>query len=132
MKALAIIEKDGEGYSVSTDNLKTVLHGSGSTVQEAKDEMLAGYEDLVELYKEQGKALPAELRDVTFVYKYDISSLFNAFDFLNATKFAERVGISPSLMRHYKSGDAYISNNQAKKIERGLHKIAHELLMVSL
>ena len=40
MKALAIIEKDGEGYSVFTDNLKTVLHGSGATVKEAKEEML--------------------------------------------------------------------------------------------
>ncbi len=132
MKALTIIEKDGEGYSVYTNNLKTVLHGSGPTVKEAKEEMLAGYADLAELYREQGLELPAELRDLTFVYKYDISSLFNAFDFLNATKFAERVGISPSLMRHYKSGDTYISDSQAKKIERGLHKIAHELLMVSL
>ncbi|MBQ7253179.1 MAG: pilus assembly protein HicB [Bacteroidales bacterium] len=132
MKTLAIIEKDGAGYSVFTDNLKTVLHGSGATVKEAKEEMLAGYSDLEELYREQGRELPAELRDLTFVYKYDIASLFNAFDFLNATKFAERVGISTSLMRHYKSGDTYISDTQAKKIERGLHKIARELLMVSL
>lgn len=132
MKALAIIEKDGEGYSVYTDNLKTVLHGSGATVKEAKEEMMAGYNDLVLLYQEQGRELPAELRNLTFDYKYDISSLFNAFDFLNATKFAKRIGISPSLMRHYKSGGTYISDNQAKKIERGLHTIAHELLMVSL
>ena len=132
MKALAIIEKDGDGYSVFTDNLKTVLHGSGATVIEAKEEMLAGYADLVNLYSEEGRELPSELRDLTFVYKYDISSLFNTFDFLNVTKFAERIGVSPSLMRHYKSGDTYISNRQAKKIEKGLHQIAHDLLMVSL
>lgn len=132
MRALAIIEKDGNGYTVYTVNLKTVLHGSGNSVSEAKEELLAGYNDLLALYREEGRALPEELNNLTFEYKYDMSALFNAFDFLNVSKFAERVGISPSLMRHYKSGDTYISANQAKKIETGLHQIAHDLLRVSL
>ena len=132
MKALAIIEKDGEGYSVYTDNLKTVLHGSGTSVAEAKAEMLSGYKDLLTLYEEEGKPIPAELKDLTFIYKYDISAFFNAFDFLNASRFAERVGISPSLMRHYKGGNTYISPAQAKKIEKGLHQIGKELLAVNL
>ena len=62
----------------------------------------------------------------------DISALFNAFDFINVSKFAERIGLSPSLMRHYKGGDTYISDNQAKRIEAGLHQIARELLSVTL
>lgn len=132
MNALAIIEKDGKGYSVYTDNLKTVLHGSGASVAEAKAEMLAGYEDLLAAYEAEAKTVPSELRNLTFTYKYDISALFNAFDFLNASKFAERVGISPSLMRHYKGGDTYISSAQAKKIESGLHQIGRELLAVNL
>jgi len=44
----------------------------------------------------------------------------------------ERVGISPSLMRHYKAGDTYISASQAQKIEEGLHQLARELEAVSL
>ena len=132
MTALAIIEKDGNGFSVYTENLKTVLHGSGASVAEAKAEMLAGYEDLIKMYAEDGHALPKELQDLSFTYKYDISAFFNAFDFLNASKFAERVGISPSLMRHYKGGNTYISPAQAKKIESGLHQIGKELLSVNL
>ena len=132
MDTLAIIEKDGDGYSVYTENLKTVLHGSGSTVARAKEEMHAGYRDLLELYREQRRKIPEELRDLTFTYKYDVSALFNAFDFLNVTRFAERIGISPSLMRHYKRGDTYISVSQAKKIENGLHQLARDLLTVSL
>lgn len=132
MTALAIIEKDGNGFSVYTENLKTVLHGSGASVAEAKAEMLAGYEDLIKMYGEDGHALPKELQDLSFTYKYDISAFFNAFDFLNASKFAERVGISPSLMRHYKGGNTYISPAQAKKIESGLHQIGKELLAVNL
>lgn len=35
-------------------------------------------------------------------------------------------------MRHYKGGNTYISSDQAKKIESGLHQIGQELLAVNL
>lgn len=132
MKALVIIEKDQNGYGAYTDNLTTVLHGSGASVQEAKDELMAGYQDLLAYYNESGETVPDELEDLTFEYRYDISAMFNVFDFLNASKFAEKIGISPSLMRHYKRGDTYISQKQAKKIESGLHKIGQEFLSFTL
>ena len=132
MKTLVIIEKDQNGFGAFTENLATVLHGSGATVEEAKQELLYGYQDLLKYYADSGEPIPEELRDLTFEYKYDISAMFNVFDFLNASKFAERIGISPSLMRHYKLGDTYISQKQAKKIESGLHKIGQELLSFTL
>ena len=132
MKALVIIEKDGSGFTAFTDNLSTVLHGSGATVSDAKKELMAGYKTIQDYYLESGEAMPDELCNLTFTYKYDISALFDVFDYLNASKFAERIGISPSLMRHYKSGDTYISSAQAKKIESGLHQIGREMLSVIL
>ena len=132
MKALVIIEKDEKGYTAFTDNLSTILHGSGTTVEEAKEELMAGYKDIISYYEGEGKSIPNELKDLSFEFKYDISAFFNVFDFLNASKFAERIGISPSLMRHYKSGDTYISSYQAKRIESGLHQIGRELLAVML
>ncbi len=132
MKTLVIIERDKAGYSAYTNDLSIILHGSGTSVQEAKEEMLAGYKDLLDYYADSGEPVPEELRDLTFEYKYDISAMFNVFDFLNASKFAVRVGISPSLMRQYKSGDTYISQKQAKKIEAGLHKIGQEFLSFTL
>lgn len=132
MKTLVIIEKDQNGFGAFTENLATVLHGSGATVEEAKQELLDGYQDLLKYYVDRGEPIPEELRDLSFEYKYDISAMFNVFDFLNASKFAERIGISPSLMRHYKLGDTYISQKQAKKIESGLHKIGQELLSFTL
>ena len=132
MKALVIIEKDQTGYAAYTDNLNTVLHGSGDTVQAAKEELMAGYQELLDYYATSGEAIPDELQELTFEYKYDISAMFNVFDFLNASKFAAWIGISPSLMRHYKSGDTYISQKQAKKIESGLHKIGQEFLSFTL
>ncbi|MBO4536112.1 MAG: hypothetical protein J5702_02785 [Bacteroidales bacterium] len=132
MKALVIIEKDQTGYAAFTNNLTTVLHGSGASVQEAKDELISGYQELLDYYVTKGEPIPEELKDLSFEYKYDISAMFNVFDFLNASKFAAWVGISPSLMRHYKSGDTYISQKQAKKIESGLHKIGQEFLSFTL
>ena len=132
MKTLVIIEKDQTGYAAYTDNLSTVLHGSGTTVQDAKEELMAGYQELLDYYAASGETVPDELKDLTFEYKYDISAMFNVFDFLNASKFAAWVGISPSLMRHYKSGNTYISQKQAKKIESGLHRIGQEFISFTL
>lgn len=132
MKALVIIEKDQTGYAAYTDNLTTVLHGSGTTVQAAKEELMAGYQELLDYYAASSEIMPDELKGLTFEYKYDISAMFNVFDFLNASKFATWIGISPSLMRHYKSGDTYISQKQAKKIESGLHKIGQEFISFTL
>jgi transcriptional regulator with XRE-family HTH domain len=62
-----------------------------------------------------------------FQYKYDLSSLFDYFKFVNVTQFAKTAGISSSLMRQYKTGNTYISEKQLNKIERALHKIGREL-----
>ena len=132
MKTLVIIEKDEKGFSAFTEDLPVVINGSGATVEEARAELLAGYRDLLAYYADRGEPVPEELKDLSFEYKYDISAMFNVFDFLNASKFAEWIGISPSLMRHYKSGDTYISQKQAKKIESGLHEIGRQFLSFTL
>ena len=132
MKTLVIIERDKAGYSAYTNDLSIIIHGSGASVQEAKDEMMSCYRDVLDYYAESGEPVPEELKDLTFEYKYDISAMFNVFDFLNASKFAVRVGISPSLMRQYKRGDTYISQKQAKKIEAGLHRIGQEFISFTL
>ena len=131
-KVTVIIEKDENGFSAFVDGIRSTLIGEGPTVAEAKADLLNSYKEVTESYLAAGEEIPTELQDLEFTYKYDISALFDAFRFLNASKFAERIGLSPSLMRHYKSGDTYISAEQAKRIEGGLHQIARELLQVVL
>jgi predicted RNase H-like HicB family nuclease len=133
MKALVIIEKDENGFGAFTESLQTTtLIGEGKTVAETKEDLMLCYKEVLASYQENGESIPEELRNLEFEYKYDISAMFNVFDFLNISKFAKRVGISPGLMRHYKVGDTYISGKQAKKIQDGLHQIAMEFLSVSL
>ena len=104
----------------------------GATVEEAKADLMNSIEEVKESYALDGMESPDALDDITFEYQYDVSALFDAFSFLNVSRFAERIGISPSLMRHYKAGNTYISSAQAKKIEAGRHQIARELQAVSL
>ena len=58
-----------------------------------QNELMAGYKDILDYYRESGESVPDELCDLAFDYRYDVSALFNAFDFLNASKFAERIGV---------------------------------------
>ena len=133
MKTIIIIEKGADGtYSVYPDNLEITMIGEGKSVEEAKADFYNSYKEVIDYHKDCGKELPESMRDMEFEFKYDISSLFNEFNFINVSKFAQWLGLSPSLMRHYKSGDTYISAQQAKKIEEGLHSMARQLLTVTL
>ena len=48
------------------------------------------------------------------------------------SKFAPVAGINASLMRQYKTGKQYISENLVLKIEDALHKIANEIAAIKL
>ena len=133
MKALIIIERGKDGtYSAYPAKLKTTIIGEGETAEVAKADFLNSYEEIKQYYLETGEQMPAELKDLEFEYKYDLAAFFSSFHFINVTKFARVVGVEPSLMRHYKIGDAGISMKQKRKIERGIHSLARELQNVTL
>jgi predicted RNase H-like HicB family nuclease len=132
MKSTAIIEKGKDGtYTIYSDILKSVIHASGNTVAEAKANYAEMLQEAQEIADELNGA-PNELTGISFVYKYDISSLFNYFDWLNVSKVAKKIGLNPSLLRHYRRGGTYISERQAAKIEAGLHRLGAELTAILL
>lgn len=133
MKTTAVIERGKDGtFGVYTPDLKSTIIGEGKTAAEAKADFENSVREIGQFYAETGEELPDELKNVEFEYRYDVASLFSLYDFINVSKFAKRIGLNPSLMRQYKSGMSYISEQQAKKIEQGLHDCATELLSVSL
>lgn len=128
-----IIEKGADGtYSAYPSALKSTIIGEGNTAEEAKLDFFNSYKEVLESFTEEGEEIPSELKDLEFEFKYDLSAFFNCFNFINVTKFAEAVGIEPSLMRHYKVGKTNISRAQAKKIEKDIHYLASELSKVTL
>jgi predicted RNase H-like HicB family nuclease len=133
MITTALIEKSKDGtYGIFTPDLECTIIGSGSTVEEAKADFEDSARELIQFYKGNRIEMPDELKDVQFVYKYDISSVFDYFNLINVSKFAKRVGINPSLMRQYKTGKAYISEAQIAKIESALHQLGADLAAIKL
>jgi predicted RNase H-like HicB family nuclease len=133
MKTIALIEKGKDGtFGIFTPKLKHTIVGEGKTVSESKADFENSVKEIIASYTESGKQIPVELQGIEFEYKYDISSFFNYYNFINVSKFAQMAGINASLMRQYKSGKQYISENQIKKIEDTLHKIANEISSIRL
>jgi predicted RNase H-like HicB family nuclease len=133
MKTIALIEKGKDGtFGIFTPELKSTIIGEGNTVSEAKADFVNSVKEITQYYQEIGKQDSNELKDVEFEYKYDVASLFNYYNFINVSQFAKVAGINASLMRQYKTGNQYISENQVLKIEEALHKIANEFAAIKL
>lgn len=129
IKILAIVEASSTGFGVYTDELLGIT-GYGSTVDRAKKDFLSALKEVKEAY---GKKLPKELKgEFEFVYKYDIASIFEHFGSLDASTFAKKIGMNPSLLRQYKTGHARASDKQKKRIEAGLHQLGRQLLNVRM
>lgn len=125
----AIIEKGSDGlYAVRTDfKIGRSFPGSfGESVEEAKEDFEAAIEDAIGDARANGFKSP-DKEALRVVYKYDIPSFFNYFDFINVAKFAALVGINESKLRQYKSGIAYPGEKTTKKILSTVERIGSEL-----
>lgn len=126
MKVTVVVEKASDGYYscfVENDLQEFGLAGHGKTVAEAKVDLLSAYEDMKQIFKEEGREIPK----FEYVYKYDMQSFFNYFSFLNITKVGEMSGINSSLLRQYASGAAMAGEKQYEKIRICVQNIVDEL-----
>ena len=134
MKTTAIIETGPErDFDIYLSDLQDHgIWGNGSTVQEAKEDLLNTYQEMLDSYAEEGKPIPEELRDLEFDYKYDIASFFDEFRWINISALAKVLGMNRSLLYQYKKGNTYISHAQMKRIEEGVHELGRKLLEFSV
>ena len=115
---IVAIEKQNDGTYIAfnTESDKFTAIGSGATIAEAKEDFFNSIEEMKEVYQEHGDEMPAELLEAP-IFKFDLSSFFEYYSFINVTAFAKMIGINGSLMRQYKKGNTYISNTQLEKIQ---------------
>lgn len=134
MKVLAIVEKGTDGlYSIYSDVMLSNhgLGGFGSTVEEAKADFLQSIEEAKEMIVEDGGDI-SEFDNLSIMFKYDLQSFFNYFDWINVTQFAKKVGINESKMRQYKNGLAFAGETTTKKILEAIRNIGAELQSATL
>lgn len=117
-KIKAIIEKADEGgISIYSEDVKGA-YGFGLTEREAKDDFISVLEEQAEYYKERHGELPTWYKaGYSVAYVYDISGFFEAFPFINASKFAEEIGMNASVMRRYKGKIVTASDKQKALIQ---------------
>ena len=133
MITTALIERGKDGtFGVFTPDINHTIIGDGNTVEEAKADFENSVREMPLSYTETGREIPDELTDIQFVYKYDIASMFDYYNWINVSKFARKAGINASLMRQYRMGKTYISENQIGKIESTLHSLGNELATIRL
>lgn len=131
-KVIAIIEKGDDGiYGIHAPELENVIIGSGDNVAAAKEDFENSYNEVVEVFIDEKRPVPEELRDVEFEYRYDISAFYNAHPYLNVSKLAEHLHVNASLMRQYKRGQ-YISEEQVLHIQEGIRSVGRELANIIL
>jgi len=131
-KIIAVIERatDG-GFGVYAADENLPLYGYGLTEEEARADFEEFVQEQAAHYKERTGSAPDWWDEqLTFEYQYDISGFFEAFPFINTTKFAEAIGINPSLMRKYKCGAAHVGAKQKKLIQTKFDDIAHRFSAV--
>jgi predicted RNase H-like HicB family nuclease len=133
MKTIALIEKGADGkFGIFTPDIESTIIGGGDTVAEAKADFENSVKEIIDAHSQNGEPLPLELQNIEFEYKFDISSLFDYYKWINVSQLAKTAGLSSTLMRQHKAGLCYISESQTKKIERTLHKMGQELSTVKL
>ena len=135
MNILAIIEKGTDGfYSIYSDGmlLNHGFGGFGSSVEEAKADFMASINEAKEMIAEDGETLPNDAESIRVVFKYDLQSFFNYFDWINVSQFAKKVGVNESKMRQYKNGLAFAGEATTKKILAAIKNIGAELQSATL
>ncbi len=115
-------QNDGTYIAYNMDCNKFTAIGSGDTIEDAKTDYFNSMEEMKDVYQEHGDEVPAELLEEP-VFKFDLSSFFEYYSFINVTAFAKMIGINGSLMRQYKKGDTYISSSQLEKIQTFVNKM---------
>ena len=129
-KITIIVEQasDGNYWCRTAEDIGGVgLNSCGATVELAKQDLMACYQEAKDDAEEQGKSMPV----VEFVYKYDLQSFFSYFNFLNVTEIARRAGINPSLMRQYNSGIKNAGEKTYERLANCLETIKAELQAAS-
>lgn len=127
MKITAIIERGTDGYySVRSEEKvgRFYFGGFGDTVKAAKADFQSSIKESMADAKEEGATIQESLN---IVFRYDIPSFFNYFDYLNVSKFAEFAGINESKMRAYKCGVAYPGEKTTRKIMQAIERIGQDL-----
>ena len=132
-KVQVIIEKSETGYSAYFPELPGCV-STGSTIDEVKSNISEAISYHLEGMQQDGLAiLPLFSGRYTLQFSFDVETFLNHYNHIFTRRALSRItGINESLLSQYASGLKHPRPAQSKKIEKGLHELANELLQISL
>ncbi len=135
VKNVEVLIQKGENYYEAVINpdkdydFSFGLYGEGKTVQKTIADFNNSFCEMKELYAEEGREFPAELK---FVYKYDVASFLAYYSKILTLAGLERLtGVSQGQLSHYLNGYRNPSKRTVEKIEKNLHSFGDELSKVA-
>ena len=132
MKTTAIIEIGKDlTYDIYTvdDKLGFMLMGQGSSITEAKADLLRSKEDMKQIFKKDGRVF--DFDSLEFEYKYDTASFLRYSPF-TLTWLSYATGINKKQLSHYTSGLRRPSRHTLEKIQEAVVGFAKDYQQVCL
>lgn len=125
-----IVEKTDQGFSAYAEAVPGCVT-TGTSLMELKKNMREALELHKEGYKEAGEPLPDALkRPYDLELQLDVQQLFAFFHELNASAIAQRIGMNPSLIRQYITGNKRPSEKQSQRILKGVREFGQDLASI--
>lgn len=126
IKVYIVRESDGtySSYMDEKAGLPYGLVGEGSTVADAIGEWRRAYEDMRELFAEEGR----EFVEATFTFAYDVPSFLLYYaGKLTYAGLAKLTGVSAAQLSQYANGYRNPSRKTTEKIQTALNAFGQEL-----
>jgi predicted RNase H-like HicB family nuclease len=132
-KIQVIIEKSRTGYSAYVPVLQGCV-STGSTIEETKQSIRVGIPFHLGGLQQDGIEIPVEfMGHYNLQFTFDVETFLQHYHKIFSRRALSRLtGINESLLSQYASGLKRPRPAQAKRIEKGLHQLANELLQINL
>lgn len=133
-KVVMNVARTNTGYGCCCDLLPGWVVAGSNDFNEFKIEVQESIAFYVDCSKEDGTAYPSVFDgEYQIIYKFDVSSLLNYYRGIFSFSALQTItGINQKQLCHYASGISKPRSKQAQKIVDGLHRLAEELLTVSI
>lgn len=122
------------GYSCSCDLLPGWVVASDGDFNTFKKEVQESIDFYVACAKEDGDVYPAVLDgEYELVFKFDVQSLLQFYQGIFSFSALQTItGINQKQLAHYAAGRSKPRPQQAQKIAEGLHRLAEEMMTVTV
>lgn len=120
-----IVETGKDLYScfmVGAEDLGFGIHGDGKTVKEAIKDFRDGYEEMKDVFAEEGRDCP----ELEFIFIFDIGAYFDYYP-INVSALAKYSGLNASQLRQYVCGARTPSTKTIRKIKESLDKFISDI-----